>query len=49
MFCVKRKHRKTLDAIFRHPIQSGVTWTDIESLLVASGAHIEELAGSTLS
>ena len=43
---MRRKHRKTLHAIFPYPIQSGVTWTDIESLFVACGAHIEERAGS---
>ena len=42
---MRRKHRKTLNAIFRHPTQSGVRWDDIESLFMACSAHIEEREG----
>ena len=32
--------------MFRRPTQAGIRWNDIESLLVACGAHVEERAGS---
>lgn len=43
---MRKKHRKTLEAIFRRPTQSGINWGDIESLFVACGAYIEEREGS---
>ena len=43
---VRKKHRKTLEAIFMRPTQSGVNWADIESLFAACGAYIEEREGS---
>ena len=45
---MRRRHRRTLEAIFRHPTQSGFRWDDIESLLMACGAYIEERAGSRI-
>ena len=41
-----RRHRRTLEAIYRHPTPSGIRWDDFESLLLACGAYIEERAGS---
>ncbi len=35
--------------IFRRPTQAGIRWADIESLLLASGAEIEERAGSRIA
>ena len=43
---MRRKHRRTLEAIFRRPTQASINWSDIESLFVACGAAIEERAGS---
>ena len=43
---MRKKHRKTLEAIFMRPTQSGVNWADIESLFVTCGAYIEEREGS---
>lgn len=43
---MKKKHKKTLLAIFKDPIQSNVLWNDIEALLLALGAEISEGAGS---
>ena len=40
------KHERTLAAIFADPVQSGIKWTDIESLLRHSGAEISEGSGS---
>ena len=43
------KHRRTLAAIFETPTRSGIRWEDIESLLVALGAKMEERAGSKVA
>ena len=43
---MRRKHRRTLAALFRRPTQSGIRWDDIESLLLACGAYIQEREGS---
>ena len=41
-----RKHRKTLECIFADPAQAGITWRDIEALLIACGAELSEGQGS---
>ena len=46
---MRRKHRRTLASIFQHPTPSGIRWDDIESLLLACGADIEERAGSRMA
>ena len=43
---MNRKHKRTLKAIFRSPVQSGVPWKDIEALLKSLGAEISEGSGS---
>jgi hypothetical protein len=43
---MRKKHRKILQAIFKRPTQSNIRWDDIESLLAALGAYIEEREGS---
>lgn len=43
---MNKKHRKTLDLIFKHPTQSNIRWNDIEKLLTALGAEISEGNGS---
>ncbi len=43
---MNKKHRKTLEAIFKNPIQSGIKWNDIESMLTALGANISKGRGS---
>lgn len=40
------KHKKTLEAIFKVPTQSGVQWKDIEAALINLGAIITEGHGS---
>ena len=47
-FFVRNKHRRTLALIFRRPTEAGIRWADIESLLLACGAEIEERAGSRI-
>ena len=45
---MRRRHRRTLEAIFRRPTQAGIRWAEIESLLLSCGATIEERAGSRI-
>lgn len=40
------KQRKTLDLIFKNPVQSNVKWADIELLFENIGAEITEGNGS---
>ena len=40
------KHERTLAAIFAHPTRGNLRWADIESLLKACGASIQEGRGS---
>ena len=46
---MRNKHRRTLGLIFQRPTQAGIRWPDIESLLLACGADIEERAGSRIA
>ena len=43
---MRRKHQRTLEALFKRPTQSNINWDDIESLFAALGAYIEEREGS---
>ncbi len=43
---MKSKHRKTIQAIFEYPVRSNILWSDIENLLIACGADINEGRGS---
>jgi hypothetical protein len=43
---MNKKHRKTLEMVFKRPVQSNVRWDDIETLLIALGAEISEGNGS---
>lgn len=43
---MNNKHRKTLQAIFATPVQVGINWSDIETLLIALGAERFEGNGS---
>ncbi|HEV2600706.1 MAG TPA: type II toxin-antitoxin system HicA family toxin [Candidatus Babeliales bacterium] len=40
------KQRKTLEQIFKNPVQSSVKWSDIEKLFIGFGAEILEGNGS---
>nr|VFK56461.1 MAG: hypothetical protein BECKTUN1418F_GA0071002_10887 [Candidatus Kentron sp. TUN]VFK62769.1 MAG: hypothetical protein BECKTUN1418E_GA0071001_10868 [Candidatus Kentron sp. TUN] len=39
---MKRRHGKTLAAIFAHPTPANIHWHDIEALLESLGAEIEK-------
>ena len=43
---MRKKHHRTLEALFKRPTQSNIRWDDIESLFAAVGAYIEEREGS---
>jgi len=45
---MNKKHRKTLEAIFKKPTQPGIPWKDIEALLLNLGASIGEGKGSRI-
>ncbi len=45
---MKRKHQRTLVAIFAHPVSGNIQWADIESLLVALGAEVTDREGSRI-
>ena len=42
------KHRKTIELIFKNPIQASIMWSDIEGLFIALGAELSEGSGSRL-
>jgi hypothetical protein len=46
---MKRKHQKTLDAIYARPVSANIQWRDIEALFVELGAEISEREGSRLA
>lgn len=46
---MKRKHTKTLAAIFTRPVPGSIQWGDIEALLKALGAEVEEREGSRVA
>lgn len=46
---MKRKHQKTLEAIFAHPVSGNIQWRDIEALFTELGAEISEREGSRIA
>ena len=46
---MKRKHQKTLVAIFTHPVSANIQWRDIEALFLELGAKISEREGSRIA
>lgn len=46
---MNRKHQKTLESIFKTPVQSNVIWKDVEKLFIHLGAKIKEGEGSRLA
>lgn len=43
---MRRKHQRTLQAIFRDPVQANINWRDIEALIFALGGEVNERSGS---
>ncbi len=46
---MKRKHQKTIEAIFARPVSANIQWRDIEALFVELGAEISEREGSRVA
>jgi len=46
---LKRKHQATLEAVFARPVSGTIRWAEIEALLLALGADIEEREGSRIA
>ncbi len=46
---MKRKHQKTLDAIYARPVSANIQWRDIEALFTKLGAEISEREGSRIA
>ena len=45
---MRKRHQRTLEAIFARPVSETVRWSDIEALFVELGAVVEERAGSRI-
>ena len=45
---MKRRPRKTLTSIFRHPTSGNIPWRDVEALFVDLGAEVSEREGSRI-
>lgn len=43
---MSKKHQRTLEAIFKKPIQANVVWKDVEALMRYLNAEITEGEGS---
>nr|WP_315227771.1 type II toxin-antitoxin system HicA family toxin [uncultured Limnohabitans sp.] len=46
---MKRKHQKTLDAVYARPVSANIHWRDIEALFAELGADISEREGSRIA
>ena len=46
---MKKKHQKTLEAIYARPVSANIQWRDIEALLADLGAEISEREGSRVA
>lgn len=43
---LRKKQKSTLEQIFKTPVQPGIKWADIESLIRALGGEVKEGRGS---
>ena len=43
---MKRRHRRTLEVVFRDPVPGSLQWAALEGLLIATGARVIEGRGS---
>ena len=46
---MRKKHKKTYEAIYHKPTVASISWKDIEALFVSLGAEIIEGRGSHIS
>lgn len=43
---LRKRQKGTLERIFKMPVQSGIKWSEIESLIKALGGEVKEGRGS---
>lgn len=48
-FVMRRKHAKTLEAIYVRPVSANIHWHEIEALFVELGAEVSEREGSRIA
>ena len=46
---MRTKHKRVLLAVFQEPVLSSIVWKDIEKMLLALGADVEEAKGSRIT
>ena len=46
---MKRKHQRTLEAIFAHPTSANLQWRDLEALFRDLGSQVLEREGSRVA
>ncbi len=46
---MSRKHQRTLEALYAHPVSANIKWRDIEALFSELGARISEREGSRVA
>lgn len=43
---MRKKHRSTLESVYRHPVPTDIKWADAEAMLKALGAEVKNTGGS---
>lgn len=43
---LRGKHKRTLEAVFAHPLSGDIRWADVEALVKAVGGGVEQGEGS---
>lgn len=46
---MNKTHRRTLQAVFKNPVNGAISWSDIESLLIGIGCRVIEGRGSSVT
>jgi hypothetical protein len=46
---MRRRHHRTLEAIYSHPVSANVPWRDIEAMFIELGAEVREREGSRIA
>ena len=46
---MKKRHQRTLEAVFARPVSGNVQWRDVEALFVELGAEVTEREGSRVA
>ena len=46
---MNKKHKKTLELIFKRPVSGNIRWSEIESLFISLDAIVSERSGSRVS